>query len=298
LLARNVRKTSVDKTTLRSGVSGSGGRLSRRSHLTMRQHHAESIDALKEHFRQRRGTLAIILHGSLARGEERPDSDINVVVVLDNEEYETCQRQRRLAELTFDLATYEGGVVVVKYVTRDFLVEAERNGSEPTRYSFLGARVVYACEPEIGALVRRISRYPLRQKQEKILTFYSGMSFWLTHFWSEAGLAGDGFLATKAATEGVYCGMRLLLAHNEVLFAGHKRLLQTVRELREKPDNIAELGEALVLQRTDELRDRFLHAIETFRDWNLPPGSPSLFSRFVEDSEQWWWNDRPYVSEW
>ena len=42
----------------------------------MYQHHLDSIEKMKEYFRPTEGIIALVLGGSVAKGNERPDSDL------------------------------------------------------------------------------------------------------------------------------------------------------------------------------------------------------------------------------
>ena len=46
----------------------------------MYQHHLDSIEKMKEYFFGREGVIALVLGGSVAKGNERPDSDIDGMV--------------------------------------------------------------------------------------------------------------------------------------------------------------------------------------------------------------------------
>ena len=48
----------------------------------MYQHHLDSIEKMKEYFRPTEGIIALVLGGSVAKGNERPDSDLDALVIL------------------------------------------------------------------------------------------------------------------------------------------------------------------------------------------------------------------------
>lgn len=53
----------------------------------MYKHHEESLERLKEYFAGKEGVIAVIFGGSVAKGCERPDSDLDAMVVVTEEEY-------------------------------------------------------------------------------------------------------------------------------------------------------------------------------------------------------------------
>ena len=81
----------------------------------MYKHHAESVEKLKEYFLPMDGMIAIVLDGSVVKGNERPDSDIDALIVVTEEKYAELAAQNRLAEVIPGHCTYEGGYFDVKY---------------------------------------------------------------------------------------------------------------------------------------------------------------------------------------
>lgn len=75
----------------------------------MYKHHEESIEKLKEYFLPMKGMIAIVLDGSIVKGNERPDSDIDALIVVTEETYAELAAQNRLAEVIPGHCTYEGG---------------------------------------------------------------------------------------------------------------------------------------------------------------------------------------------
>ena len=53
----------------------------------MYQHHIDSIERLKEYYRAWEGVIAIVLDGSVVKGNARPDSDIDAIVVVTEKKF-------------------------------------------------------------------------------------------------------------------------------------------------------------------------------------------------------------------
>ena len=104
----------------------------------MYQHHEESLKI----FREREGVIALVFGGSVAKGMERPDSDLDGMVIVTDACYEELAKENRLAEVIPGHCTYEGGYFDVKYMTKEYLRQAAEKGSEPTRNSFVKSRVL------------------------------------------------------------------------------------------------------------------------------------------------------------
>ena len=69
----------------------------------MYQHHIDSIEKMKEYFHGRDGVIALVLGGSVARGQERPDSDLDGLVVVTEAEF--ARRKALAARTTADIST-------------------------------------------------------------------------------------------------------------------------------------------------------------------------------------------------
>ena len=74
----------------------------------MYKHHEESIEKMKEYFREQED-IALILIGSVAKGTERADSDLDCAVILSYEEYKKKEKNNVTTETIDGLCTYKGG---------------------------------------------------------------------------------------------------------------------------------------------------------------------------------------------
>ena len=83
----------------------------------MYQHHMESVERMKDYFAGTEGMIALVLGGSVAKGNERPDSDLDALVILTPEAYEKKAEAGKTAECVFGHCTYPGGYFDVKYMT-------------------------------------------------------------------------------------------------------------------------------------------------------------------------------------
>ena len=131
----------------------------------MYKHHEESIENMKEFFRNQ-GAIALILIGSVAKGTEREDSDLDCAVILSQEEYAKKEKDNITSEAVEGLCTYEGGYFDVKYMTKGYLKELSEKGSEPARNTFKKSRILFCNDTEIEGILPRI---PVFQTREKII---------------------------------------------------------------------------------------------------------------------------------
>lgn len=97
----------------------------------MYRHHEESLKIMEDYFRNRQEVIALIFGGSVAKGTERPDSDLDAMVIVPDDYYEKLLAENRTAETIDGLCTYEGGYFDVKYMTKDYLRAAAEKEANP-----------------------------------------------------------------------------------------------------------------------------------------------------------------------
>ena len=261
----------------------------------MREHHATAIRKATQRLRVENPDLvAILLGGSIAKGIERDDSDVDLIVVVPDAEYADRCAENRVAFVWPDICDYEHGYVEGRFVSVSYIHEAARRGSEPTRHSFTGCYAIYCTDPAIEAAVKDIPVYPDDRQQSNIASFRAQMQLNRQFFWHEGKRRGDRYLQTRAATDIVLFGCRLLLAHNRQLFACQKRLVEQTLGLSDKPDGLGEKIDRLFSEMSDEAKEDFCKAIDDFADW----GESDNVSRFLLDVEMCWYTRTCAVSEW
>lgn len=148
-------------------------------------HHRASMERTAEHFRADPRYRALIIGGSLIKGYGRPDSDVDVMLITTDEEYERLSANHEATFYRDDLVTYEGGYVDGKYLNVQFLHDAATKGSEPTRWSFKNAIIAYSDIPNLQELIDKIVQYPIAEQETKIRAFYGQLVIW-NWFISEA----------------------------------------------------------------------------------------------------------------
>ncbi len=87
--------------------------------------------------------IGVVVVGSVARGDERPDSDVDVYLVVTDEAYADAARSGQVAFVSTVGVAYEGGYVDVKLASPSYLRAAVDHGDDPTRASFDGGRVTF-----------------------------------------------------------------------------------------------------------------------------------------------------------
>ena len=262
----------------------------------MYPHHQRTTENLLRLFEGNRDVLAIILGGSVAKGLERPDSDVDAIVVITDERYADLAKENRLSECITEGCDYQGGYFDLKYCTKDYLRAVAERGSEPSRNAFVCAKCLFSSDEEITQLVPQIGMFQRAEKADKMLSFYSALALNHGYFWdaSEDNL----YLRIRAAADIVLFGYRLLLQDSQILFPCHKALSQTVMRMENKPEGIGEKEHNLLTRLDDESKKAFIDAILGAIDYAPPQDWSLILTRYINDNEQWWYKNRPVIAEW
>lgn len=260
----------------------------------MREHHREALDAAVADARSMDGIVGCILGGSVARGRERLDSDVDVILVATAEEYERRRAEWDVWYYREDVCDHPDVYAEGKIVDLEFLWEVAKYGSEPARSAFVDSTVEYAADPVIEAVVEEIPVYPVEEKEDRIETFYAQMEAY-RWFVEEAERHDNRYLRSHAASQLALFGGRLLLAHNETLFPFHKWFARELAEVPEKPAGTMELFDRLLEEESVDAAEAYVTAIKEFRDW--PVEDLWWPKRFLVDREWQWRDGEPALAE-
>ncbi|MFW9942522.1 MAG: nucleotidyltransferase domain-containing protein [Candidatus Thorarchaeota archaeon] len=259
----------------------------------MMQHHKESIDKLVESIQQDERFLALIIGGSVAKGMEREDSDIDVILVATNEEFKKRKKSNMFLYYTKDFCDYPGGYIDGKVVDLQFLRTVAERGSEPARDAFRDAWIAYSEIPELEDIFNKIPVFQKKEKLKKIQKFYAQFECanWIIQ---EAEKRNDDYLLTRGITDLILFGGRLILEHNEILYPFHKLFMQTLEKAPDKPENLIFLINTLLNDRNSKNAQALYNTIKGFRKWEI---SEFWAIRFMLDTEWAWINGKPYVGD-
>ncbi len=253
----------------------------------MRENHRRVIERLTTELGGDPRFLAVILGGSVARGTELPDSDIDMILIASQEEYARRVVENDFTYLNEEVCDYPGGYAEAKVMSVSFIEEIAERGSEPARAAFVGAQILSSRVPELAELLERVTTYPEAERIPKIRSFFA---HFITHYWylSETERRHEPYLQLRSAAEFALFAGRLILAHNRILFPYHKWFMHALRAAPEKPDDLIDGMERLLAKPCLENANPVLASVANFRDWEKPLHSTS--AQFMEDSE-WNWRE-------
>ena len=211
----------------------------------MLPHHRRFIAEVAERFAADPAVEALLVGGSVAHGLARPDSDLDVMLVVAGEELARRTAAHQVTFTDLDAGDYEGGYLDGKVISREFLAEVVERGSEPARWAFADAIVCFSRAPDIEELVRSAGAYPEAERDEKLRNFL-GHAVLMTWFQGEAAKRDDRYLAAYASSRlALYAG-RAILAHNRMLYPFHKWFMTMLERAPLRPPDLLEQIRALL----------------------------------------------------
>ncbi|MGE5579850.1 MAG: nucleotidyltransferase domain-containing protein [Bacillota bacterium] len=251
----------------------------------MHPHHQSMIDRLVERYRDDENVLALVLVGSVARGDARPDSDVDCMMIVTDDEYQWCENAYRMSFSADDLCDYPDGHAGGGIHPLHHLHRIADRGPEPVRFMTSGARPILSRVRGLEELLARCSIYPERERTQKMMSFVSQLPVHLSYL--ELGeYSRNRYLLAETAVKLVLFGGRLILAHNRMLYPGRKWFMRELGRAPEKPDGIVDSALTLTASPSIAKAREFVETVMTFRDWPKPP--EGYWDRYRRDSEATW----------
>ncbi|MDQ0644178.1 nucleotidyltransferase domain-containing protein [Microbacterium murale] len=209
------------------------------------QHQERALAAYVEQVAEDPETLGVVLIGSLARGVEREDSDVDVYLVVTAEAFACSTAVDRWAWIDRQGLDYPGSYIDVKLCDLDYLRTAVLRADDPTRASFAGARVAYSRADEIPDLVAAISVLDDAAWAGRIRSHLAQAHLHGGYFLRQADEHGDLFLLQHASLHLLLAAARAALASAHRLMPGPKYIHKLVREVPSPAEFVVAWDEAL-----------------------------------------------------
>ncbi|MCM3701469.1 nucleotidyltransferase domain-containing protein [Paenibacillus macerans] len=263
--------------------------------MRMFDHHKQTLDNFIEKWKSDSSCLAIMIGGSIAHGTAKETSDVDVYLLMTEEAYEIRRSDRQLSFADHSVSAYEGGYVDVKVISLSFLELAAKEGSEPTRHSFVGSKAVYSTITGLDELLSRIPVYPEENREKNLRDFSAQLYLHAFYFAKEAGKKDDPYLMAHAVSNLVLFSSRIILAVNRILFSGHKSLMEAVEAAPQKPKNFRKLAIELLRQPSAEKCARFATMMLVF--YNPGLSFDQALGIYVENNERNWVNQAPPLQD-
>ena len=249
------------------------------------EHQERALGAYVEQVKGEPGTLGVVVVGSVARGEEREDSDVDVYLVVDADRFAELAAADRWAWIDRVGLDYPGSYIDVKATDLAYLRAAAERGDDPTRASFVGARVAYGAVDGLDELVAAIPRLPDGGWDGRIASHVAQAHLHGGYFLKQAEERGDAFLLHHATTHLTMAAARAALAAAHVLMPGPKYLGRLVREVP-SPDGFVEAWDRTLAESGTAAANELLAILD---DW-LGQGQTlnESLSIFIRDNKLAW----------
>lgn len=251
----------------------------------MEQHHKEAIDKFMKQYQNDSHVEAILLAGSLAHGYAKPTSDIDIILIVDNEEYEQRKRDNNLAFCLLDICTYQGGYIDCKITSIDALKTIAMKGSDAARFAFKDAQILTSKSNDIGSVLKEVCNFPKEKKDERKYRFVCQLLAWKWYM-SQAEEKNSRYLVYLSAQKIILFASRIILNFNEMLYPYHKWLLKETERAEKKPEGFMAVLNGFTDNPTFETAQQlvdmllgYLGLIEKEIDWP---------NQFMIDSEMNW----------
>lgn len=250
------------------------------------RHHELTVAAFTGRQAARPEVLGVVVVGSVARGDERPDSDVDVYLVVTDEAYAAAERSGKVAFVSSEGVAYEGGYVDVKLASPAYLGAAVDHGDDPTRASFAYARVSFDRVGDIGALVAAMADRPAEVWAERVQAHRAQLALYGDYFLVQGYEHEDRFLLRHAAVHAALAAGRCALAQHRRLFRGQKYLAGDVAALTELPAGFLEAWWAVLDEPTPEAARALITVVDAWL--GEPLTVDDALSRFIGDNELAW----------
>lgn len=252
------------------------------------EHQERALAAYIEQVARDDDTVGVILVGSLARGAEREDSDVDVYLVVTAEAFARAAADDRWAWVDRPGLDYPGSYIDVKLTDLDYLRTAVASGDDPTRASFAGARIAFAREDaldELSALLDGIGELDDEVWGERIRSHLAQAHLHGGYFLRQAEEHGDPFLLQHAAVHLTLAAARAALAAAHRLMPGPKYIRALVREVP-SPAGFVEAWDAVVADPTTASARALISVLDEWLGRGQTPDQSLAI--FIRDNELAW----------
>lgn len=244
-----------------------------------------ALDVYVESVRPDPDVLAVVLVGSVARGRERADSDVDVYLVVSDERFAVETAADRFAWVERRDLDYPGSYIDIKLASPSYLRAAAARGDDPTRASFAGADVVFSREDGIDELVRRIPFLPDDAWDDRVRSHVAQARLYGGYFLRQGADRGDAFLVRHAAVHLTLAAARAALAAGHVLMPGPKYVSALVRTVP-TPDGFVDAWDRAVSEPGNASAEALLGLLDAWLGAGMD-GDQAL-SAFIRDNELAW----------
>jgi hypothetical protein len=232
-------------------------------------HHRQTIENLKACYEHEGDYLALIIIGSVARGEAREDSDVDFYLVVNQQAYADCMARHDDCVDAHEYSVSPCAEANGYLISTPALQAIRDHGNEIERWMFTKAMVAFSKDAEVDRLIAEIPCYPEQGRTRRMESFHSQMHYHIS-FFEFAYLSQTKYLIYETATKLILSIGRLILADNRILYPNRKWFFRELGKATDKPAGICEAMEAFLDVPTIEAGHQLIEMVEQYKDYPLP----------------------------
>lgn len=244
-----------------------------------------ALSAYIDSVRDDPGTLAVVLVGSVAQGRERSDSDVDVYLIVDDQRFAEAAAADRFAWVERWDLDYPGSYIDIKIASPSYLESAAVGADDPTRASFVGARVAFSRVDGLESVIERIATLPDDEWSGRIRSHMAQARLYGGYFLTQAIDRQDPFLRSHAGLHFALAAARVALASGRTLLQGPKYVSRLVRSVP-TPDGFVDAWEQVVNDPGIENARVLMALLDAWAGDDLSPDQ--ALSIFIRDNELAW----------
>ncbi|GHU18680.1 hypothetical protein FACS1894163_10970 [Spirochaetia bacterium] len=255
----------------------------------MTQEQEKTIELLVKEAKKDKNIIGVILIGSLAKNTSTKNSDVDVLVIVNDIEFEKRKKQKNY----FLGTNFEPSMFPVeiegKIINKDYLKRIWKDGNECVKNTFSKIKILYSYDKEIDELLENMDTKNI-EKEENIKKFYALMKSY--RFKSNDDLTNiiqikHGIFST------VYFACRLVLEHNDIYYPCIKNIEKELVNCIKKPNNfIKNIHRVLETYSLEEMEIFYNETEEYFKEYRFDDRIRKGY--VIENEEYWFFDVRPY----
>lgn len=262
----------------------------------MYKNHIETINKLKNHYEKDNRIIAFIIVGSVARDDcFDENADIDFYLVVNDELFKNYYKNNNTAVSTNDFCVTPCAEANGFYITKKILKKIHCEGNELTRWGFFKATIIFSSDEEIVDIINKISIYPGKEQQNRMVCFYSQIYYHFS-FFEFAYYSKTKYLIYETATKFIFFIGRLILADNKSLYPGRKYFFRELSKQKMMPPNIVDDLLFFLDNPNIEQGKKIINKLNTYKEYPKP--NEGIKNNIIRNSF-WNWLDGNYsIDEW
>jgi hypothetical protein len=247
----------------------------------MHEHHRQTIENLRKHLEPDQNNLALIVIGSVARGEAGPPSDVDFYLVVPELVFDGLAARSATGIDASTCCVAPAGGCGGMAITKSRLQDLRERGNEFLRWSFTNAQIIFSRDAEIDVLVKEILVYPEAERLRWMESYHSQIYFHFS-FFEFAYYSQTKYLIYQTATQMLLAAGRLILADNRRLYPGRKWFYRELERTPDKPEGFCDAMLAFLDAPTIEAGKYIIDLIENHKAYPIP--AEGMQARILKES--------------